>query len=70
MLNKQDLSIAIGELSEVHWIELGEHIDSYLNMTDIKLPSEVQAAIHAASKEAYFMALKTIEEAIISCLSD
>lgn len=69
MLDKENLSIMIGELSEAHVIDIENHIDNYIS-EQCSLAPDIGKAIMYASKEAYFMALKTIEQAVISCLED
>lgn len=69
MLNKENLSIIMGELSEAHIIDMENSIGNYIS-EQCSLAPDISKAIMYASKEAYYMALKTIEQAVISCLGD
>lgn len=69
MLDKENLSFMIGELSEMHIIDMENSIDNYIS-EQCTLTPDIRKAIMYASKEAYYMALKTIEQAVISCLED
>lgn len=70
MLDKENLSIMIGELSEAHIIDMENHIGNYISK-QCSLAPDISKAIMYASKEAYYMALKTIEQAAVnSCLED
>ena len=66
MLDKQNLSIMIGELSDEHIIDMENHIDDHLSELKTLTPDIINAITYA-SKEAYYMALKTLEQALISC---
>lgn len=69
MLDTENLSIMIGELSETHIIDMENHIDNYIS-EQCSITPDISKAIMYASKEAYYMALKTIEQAVNSCLED
>lgn len=69
MLDKEKLSIAIGEIAEEHVVDMEDHIKNYFS-EGCALSPDSQKAILYASKEAYFMALKTFESAVISYFDD
>lgn len=69
MLDKEKLSIIIGETAEEHVVDMENHIKSYFSK-GCALSPDSQKAILYASEEAYFAALKTFESAIISYLND
>lgn len=69
MLDKEKLSISIGEIAQEHIIDMENHINNYFS-NHCSISPDSQKAIMYASKEAYFAALKTFEAAIISYLDD
>lgn len=69
MLDKEKLSISIGEIAQEHILDMKNHIDNYFSNYCVLSPDSKKAIMYA-SEEAYFAALKTIEAAIISSLDD
>lgn len=70
MLDKEKLSIAIGKFADEHVVDMEDHIKNCFSEGCALLSPDSQKAILYASKEAYFMALKTLEFAIISYFDD